>query len=259
MAAGELQRSGETAAELVALIEAVLFASTEPVSREELREALAHYDESEIEPGLEALGRALEQRDRGLRLQKIAGGYRLVTREDLAEPLRRLFRFRNRKRLTPASLDVLSIIAYAQPITGPEIQEIRGADPSYSLRVLQERRLIRIVGRKRVVGRPIVYGTTQEFLVHFGLDSLEDLPSVEAYGTRVMPAQKRLFPISGPSEAGDGIDPISDEDDPDAALLDSSETKTAKEEAGDYASGLAVSADPVPPPGLPLRGDAAEG
>lgn len=255
MAARELQQTGEIAAGLVALIEAVLFASTEPVSREELREALADYDESEIEPGLEALERALERRDRGLRLQKIAGGYRLVTREDLAEPLRRLFRFRNRKRLTPASLDVLSIIAYAQPVTGPEIQEIRGADPSYSLRVLQERRLIRIVGRKRVVGRPIVYGTTQEFLVHFGLDSLDDLPSVEAYGTRVMPAQKRLFPISGREETGDGIDPISDETGLDAEGLDAAETQAVAEDL----AGLAVSQDPAPPPGLPLRGDAAEG
>ena len=150
--------------EIVALIEAVLFASPEPVSPDELRVALAEVPGSELEPGLEALERRLESPDRGLRLQKIAGGYRLVTRDDLAEPLRRLFRFRNRKRLTPASLDVLSIIAYAQPMTAPEIHEIRGTDPAYALRVLQERRMIRVVGRKRVVGRPMLFGIRPEHL-----------------------------------------------------------------------------------------------
>lgn len=205
------QRNG---AELLAVLEAMLFASPEPLGLEEIRAAVPSMSVDEIEAGLDALERELARPERGFRLERIAGGFRLVTRPDLAETLRTLFRFRNQRRLTPASLDVLSIVAYAQPITAPEIQEIRGTDPAHSLRVLLDRKLIRIVGRKRVVGRPILYGTTREFLIHFGLDSLEDLPPVEGYGTRVVPAQGRLFPVTNfgeepiePLEEGTGESP----------------------------------------------------
>ena len=182
--------------DILALLEAMLFASPEPLTVTEIAAALEGLDTETIEHSLDSLSRALRAPGRGLQLEKVAGGYRLVTRPDLAEPLRALFRYRNRKRLTPATLDVLAIVAYAQPITAPEIQEIRGADPAWALRVLLERRLIRVVGRKRVVGRPMLYGTTREFLLHFGLDSLEELPPVEAYGTQIVPSQQRLFPVT---------------------------------------------------------------
>ncbi len=182
--------------DLVAVLEAMMFASTEPLTIEEIRVSLPEMHPDRIENALDALARALDKPGRGLKLEKVAGGYRLVTRPDLAPSLRALFRFRNQKRLTPAALDVLAIVAYAQPITAPEIQEIRGTDPSYALRTLMDRQLVRMVGRKRVVGRPILYGTTREFLLHFGLDSLEDLPPVEGFGTRVVPAQGRLFPVT---------------------------------------------------------------
>ncbi|MDH3285064.1 MAG: SMC-Scp complex subunit ScpB [Acidobacteriota bacterium] len=210
------ERTAGNGTELVALLEALLFASTEPVTEDELHESLPDYSAEDVDRGLTELASALERPSRGLSLQKIAGGYRLVTRAELADRLRRLFQLRNRKRLTPATLDVLSIVAYAQPITAPEIHEIRGTDPAYALGVLQERRLLRVVGRKRVVGRPMLYGTTKEFLVHFGLDRLDDLPPVEAYGTHVVPTQQRLFPVTGePSDARelelfdetDGADP----------------------------------------------------
>ncbi len=192
--------------DILALLEAMLFASPEPLTVVEIAAALEGLDQDTIEHSLDSLSRALRAPGRGLQLEKVAGGYRLVTRPDLAEPLRALFRYRNRKRLTPATLDVLAIVAYAQPITAPEIQEIRGADPAWALRVLLERRLIRVVGRKRVVGRPMLYGTTREFLMHFGLDSLEELPPVEAYGTQIVPSQQRLFPVTG-----DGDPPADDE------------------------------------------------
>ncbi len=191
--------------DLLAILEAMMFASTEPLSIEEIMAALPGQDPQRIEAGLDALARALDNPERGLRLEKVAGGYRLVTRPELAESLRALFRFRNQKRLTPAALDVLAIVAYAQPITSPEIQEIRGTDPTYALRTLMDRGLVRMIGRKRVVGRPILYGTTREFLLHFGLDSLEDLPPVEGFGTRVVPSQGRLFPVTSAD-----FDPLED-------------------------------------------------
>ena len=214
---------------ILAILEAMLFASPEPLTIEEIEAALPGTDRDQVVHGLEELARALQRPDRGLRLEKVAGGWRLVTRPELAEPLRALFRFRNQKRLTPAALDVLAIVAYAQPITAPEIQEIRGTDPSYALRVLLERKMIRTVGRKKVVGRPILYGTTREFLLHFGLDSLDDLPPVEAYGTRVVPAQGRLFSSRELAAEGEGATDPGDDDAGPAA--DAAETP------------------PVPPPG----------
>lgn len=204
-------RGEDRGLDIVAVLEAMMFASTEPLSLEEIRVALPEVDPAQIEHGLDALARALDRPERGLRLEKVAGGYRLVTRPELVSSLRALFRFRNQKRLTPAALDVLAIVAYAQPITAPEMQEIRGTDPAYALKTLMERRLVRMVGRKRVVGRPILYGTTRDFLLHFGLDSLEDLPPVEGFGTRVVPAQGRLFPVTA-GEGSDDIEPLGDLD-----------------------------------------------
>lgn len=182
--------------EVLALLEAMFFVSPDPLAISDIEEALSETSAEAIRSGLDALAKCLEAPGRGLRLEAVAGGYRLITQPRLAASLKALFRSRNRKRLTPASLDVLAIVAYAQPITAPEIHEIRGTDPAYSLRVLVERKLIRVIGRKRVVGRPSLYGTTKEFLIHFGLESLEDLPPVEAYGTQVVPAQQRLFPVA---------------------------------------------------------------
>ena len=222
---------------ILAILEAMLFASPEPLTIEEIEAALPAVGREQIVHGLEELSRALQRPDRGLRLEKVAGGWRLVTRPELAEPLRALFRFRNQKRLTPAALDVLAIIAYAQPITAPEIQEIRGTDPSWAIRVLLERKMIRTVGRRKVVGRPILYGTTREFLLHFGLDSLDDLPPVEAYGTRVVPAQGRLFSSRELAAEGEAGNAETDPPGP-ASTMEDPPPPTAGGEADGPAEGL---------------------
>jgi segregation and condensation protein B len=110
---------------------------------------------------------------------EVAGGYQIVTRPELHEWVRRLFHERTTQKLSVASLETLAVIAYKQPVTAPEIAEIRGVNTAGVLGTLIERRLVRIVGRKQVVGRPFLYGTTREFLERFGLNDLSDLPKVE--------------------------------------------------------------------------------
>ncbi len=254
-AAGEAVAAAVTDAELqdiAATLEALMFASTEPLSLEEMRVALPGAAAPTIESALDALARGLDRPGRGMKIEKVAGGWRLVTRPELAGPLRTLFRFRNQKRLTPAALDVLAIVAYSQPITAPEIQEIRGTDPSYALRTLMERQLVRMVGRKRVVGRPILYGTTREFLLHFGLDSLEDLPPVEGFGTQVV-AQGNLFPPGEFEPLGDGpldIDAELPAAEPDAEVPAAAEPHAERPAAADPDAEPPAAADPdagVPP------------
>ena len=112
-------------------------------------------------------------------LVEIAGGYQIVTRPDLHEWVRRLFHERTTQKLTVQSLETLAVIAYRQPVTTAEISEIRGVDTGGVVNTLLERHLVKIAGRKQVVGRPFLYATTKEFLIRFGLNDLTDLPKVE--------------------------------------------------------------------------------
>ena len=164
-----------------AAVEAVIFAAGEPVKISEIVEAFGLDDEAPVLEALERLREDYEQRQGGLSIEKVAGGFRLATRSAVGAWVRQFFRQRNRTRLTPAGLETLAIVAYRQPITAPEIQAIRGVDPSGTLRSLLEKRMIRILGKKKVIGNPFLYGTTRDFLVHFGLDDLEDLPSLEEF------------------------------------------------------------------------------
>ena len=167
--------------ELVAAVEAVVFAAAEPVPAGEIAGALGGLAAEQVEQAIEELSRRLDGSGGGLRLERVAGGWRLSTRPEVGVWVRRFFRQRNRTRLSPASLETLAIVAYKQPITAPEIQAIRGVDPSHGVKSLLEKRMIRILGRKKVVGNPLLYGTTKQFLVHFGLDRLADLPSLEDF------------------------------------------------------------------------------
>jgi segregation and condensation protein B len=120
-------------------------------------------------------------RGRTLQLIELADGYKLCTRPQYGEWIKKFFREERRRTLSQAALETLAIIAYRQPITKPEIEEIRGVDVSGVLKNLLEKSLIKIVGRKDVVGRPMVYGTTQKFMEHFGLKALSDLPPLEEF------------------------------------------------------------------------------
>ncbi len=170
-----------TPEEIKAILEALIYVSEEPVKQEEMLSALPQEQREEILRCLEELLLEYSGTPRGLRIVQVAGGYRMQTRPEHDAWIRNLYRQRNKVRLSRAALETLAIIAYRQPVTGPEIQAIRGANPIGVLQTLLERRLVRTLGRKKVVGKPILYGTTEEFLIHFGLNGLGDLPSLEDF------------------------------------------------------------------------------
>jgi segregation and condensation protein B len=169
-------------AALEAALEALLFVAAEPVSAERL---LAVFDEGERPAAARALARLGERyragEGRGVVLEEVAGGLRIVTAPECHPYLRRFFEAAGANRLSMAALETLAIVAYRQPVTAPEIQELRGKSSIAALKTLLERRLVRIAGRKDVVGRPFLYATTREFLMHFGLRSLADLPPLEEF------------------------------------------------------------------------------
>ena len=165
-------------AELKAIVEALVFASPDPLTPKALFKLLESEPKEDVVAAIEALKRDYE-RPGGLQLVEVAGGYQIVTRPDLHEWVRRLFHERTTQKLTVQALETLAVIAYKQPITALEIGEVRGVNTSGVLNTLLERHLIKIVGRKQVVGRPFMYATTKEFLIRFGLNELDDLPKVE--------------------------------------------------------------------------------
>jgi segregation and condensation protein B len=167
------------------VVEALLFASDVPLEPERIREVL-DLDNAAAARGLvEELMARYEAEPRGLAIVEVGGGYRMVTRPELAPWLVRLARARTRVRLSRPALETLAIIAYKQPVSRPELDAVRGVNSDAVLDNLLERRLIRIGGRKEAPGRPFLYETTREFLVAFGLRDLADLPKVE--GELVMP------------------------------------------------------------------------
>lgn len=164
--------------ELKSAIEALIFASPEPVTLTTLAKVLESEPQEHIKEALEALASEWK-RGGGLELVEVAGGYQIVTRPEFSEWVRRLFHEHSSQRLSVQALETLAVVAYRQPVTAPEITEIRGVNTSGVLGTLLERRLIKITGRKSVVGRPFLYATTREFLDRFGLKDLADLPKVE--------------------------------------------------------------------------------
>ena len=165
-------------AEVKAILEALIFASPEPLTPKAIYKLLDTEPKEDVQAAIAELKQDYE-RPGGLQLVEVAGGYQIVTRPDLHEWVRRLFHERTSQKLTVQGLETLAVIAYRQPITAAEITEIRGVNTSGVLNTLLERHLIKIVGRKQVVGRPFLYATTKEFLIRFGLNDMSDLPKVE--------------------------------------------------------------------------------
>jgi segregation and condensation protein B len=199
------------AAELKAILEALIFASPEPLTPKAIYKLLDTEQRDDIQAALRELAHDYE-RPGGLQLVEVAGGYQIVTRPDLHEWVRRLFNERTTQKLSVAALETLAVIAYRQPVTALEITEIRAVNTSGVLNTLLERHLVKIVGRKPVVGRPFMYATTKEFLIRFGLNDLNDLPKVEdmteALGLEAPLLIERnppedMLPLEEPDPSGD--------------------------------------------------------
>lgn len=196
-------------AQLAAIIEALVFASPEPLSLKTLDRLLSDEPREDVRAALDAVQRKYANGG-GLHLVEVAGGYQITTRPEYHEWVRRLFQERTTAKLSVAALETLSVIAYKQPITAAEIGEIRGVNVAGVLSTLLERHLIKIVGRKNVIGRPFLYGTTREFLIRFGLNDLSDLPKIEDISQQLGFEPPALLTERAVSEE---MLPLSDEED----------------------------------------------
>ncbi len=167
------------AQEIKGVVEALIFAADEPVSLREMKGVLEGVEVQAIYDIIGGLQKEYESQGRSFRIVEVAGGFRMSTRPQFGEWLKKFYKFRHRERLSQASLETLAIIAYRQPLIRAEIEAIRGVDVAGVLHGLLEKRLIRVMGRKEVIGRPLIYGTTNRFLEHFGLRALSELPRIE--------------------------------------------------------------------------------
>ena len=174
----EVVRKETSGEKILPAVEAVLFSSPRPVREKDLAELL-DATPAAVAEALAALGARTDVADRGVRVEKVAGGWRFVTRPEFDSLLRKFHEVTERSRLSLAALETLAIIAYRQPITMPEIQEIRGVNSSSVLKTLFEKKLITTAGKKAVVGSPFLYKTTLDFLMRFGLNELSELPRPE--------------------------------------------------------------------------------
>ncbi len=221
-APSEPERPRETRAERIRpALEALLFSSPRPVSEKDLADVLDATREA-VQAALSTLAAAADTSERGVRLEQVAGGWRFVTRPEFDSLLRRFHDVTERSRLSLAALETLAIIAYRQPITLPEIQEIRGVNSSSVLKTLFEKKLVTTAGKKPVVGTPFYYRTTSDFLVRFGLNDIEELPKPEeieedlaaTVGDDALAPESSLAPaVTAAAEEADDEDWDDDEDD----------------------------------------------
>ncbi|HET7453483.1 MAG TPA: SMC-Scp complex subunit ScpB, partial [Thermoanaerobaculia bacterium] len=201
----------EDALRLRPALEALLFSSGKPIPLESFAEMLG-VEAARVEHALNRMAETVNGEGRGIRLEAVGGGWRFVTRPEFDGLLRRYFEVTERSRLSLAALETLAIIAYRQPITAPEISELRSVNSAAVLKTLFEKKLITTAGKKPVVGTPFFYRTTREFLVRFGLNDLAELPKPEEIDEDLAaepgaPPPLALAPPLPESDAGSGAGP----------------------------------------------------
>ena len=180
----ELEEAAEkqprSISEIVSIAEALIFVSDEPITVKILADVLEE-DRETVEAAVEELKQEYEEREGGLQLREIAGGWQISTRTEYHEEIRKFLKTRPSAKLSLAALETLAVIAYKQPVTVPEILEIRGVQSASAIKTLLDKKLITAKGRKETVGRPMMYGTSKDFLMQFGLKDLSELPSIEDF------------------------------------------------------------------------------
>ncbi len=197
--------------ELKGIIEALLFVSREPLFLDKVTTVLAGPPKVAIYNAMKALQQDYDQEGRGLQIVELAGGYAMVTRADCAPWITKLHKIKASVKVSRSALETLAIIAYKQPTMRAEIEQIRGVETSSVLRTLLDQKLIRIVGRKDIPGRPILYGTSKTFLQKFGLRDLRDLPPLRDFAALGQGENPELFAedLDGSQQAG--TDPVVEE------------------------------------------------
>ncbi len=176
----ENEKITRNSSEISAIIEALIFVADEPLPAKTIAEVTGE-DRNFIQSIIENLSEEITERNGGLQLREVAGGWQISTRPEFHEEIRALLKTRPNAKLSLAALETLAVIAYKQPVTIPEIMEIRGVQSGSAIKTLLDKRLIVAKGRKETVGRPMLYGTSKEFLLQFGLKDLAELPSVEDF------------------------------------------------------------------------------
>jgi segregation and condensation protein B len=167
--------------ELKPIVESLIFVSEEPISVKQIAAILEGENVADVQIACEQLQEEFNSRQSSLEMRSLAGGYRISTRVEYSEYVRRYLKSQPSARLSLAALETLAVIAYKQPITIPEILEIRGVTSTSAIKTLLDKRLIVAKGHKEVVGRPMLYGTSKDFLIHFGLSDLSELPNLEDF------------------------------------------------------------------------------
>lgn len=182
-------------------IESILYVLDEPLKVERLYEFFEEVENEDIDNAVTTLKEDYTREDCGLMLRDVGDGLLLSTRYEFDEYIREFLKIKKRSYLSRQALETLAIISYEQPITSPEIREIRGSDPSGVIRTLLQRKLIQISGRKEVIGRPFMYTTSSDFLIYFGLNTLDDLPKPEEFVNLIADEEERLNMQSRPEKA----------------------------------------------------------
>jgi segregation and condensation protein B len=192
------------------IIEALLFTSEKPIAIEQMKEVIEEIEAKDIKAALLELKSEYENLGRSFKVYEVAGGYQMVTTPEFADYLKKFYKVKSKDKLSKPALETLAIIAYRQPMTKAEIEDIRGVNVDGVIETLSDRVMIRITGRKDAPGRPILYGTTREFLDRFGLSSLNELPKLSDFTEADI----------GLQEVEDGLRKVKKEDRP-AGLDDS--------------------------------------
>jgi segregation and condensation protein B len=167
--------------DIQAIMEAIIYVADEPVRWEQFKDVFPDESSETLKQAVNGMVEAFNARSGGMIIREVAGGFRMTTRPEHHEQIRAYLKTRPNAKLSMAALETLAVIAYKQPVTLAEVLAIRGKKSSTALQTLLEKKMVAIVGRKPVVGRPILYGTSKEFLIHFGLKNLNELPTLEEF------------------------------------------------------------------------------